>query len=383
MTTVIQRQELSPETQVLLLLARTELAPEELAACRELLLSHRQSFDWGYLLDQAARHKVLPLIGSHFVTHKLDEDASGATLVPYGWVFDSVYFANQTRYQAQAAEFGMVLTELARSGVEHAVRKGPVISETLYRDPGLRRMSDLDILVARGDAEALHDVLTRCGYTQGKVSADGKSIEPFSRQTRLFWKLNVDNELPYVKLTDRVDVRGYFVDLCLDIFQRHDADELNTRMLLGRRLPAQLCGVQSFALALEDQFIDLCLHLHLQATARHWIAGDVDLQLLKFLDVALASQALTAAGQWAAVQRRVAETGSAAGVYYALHYTAMLYPDAVGEQVLAPLRPAELDYLDEYGEPDGEVSKWREPFVQRLFSARRSALMEGRSNVPL
>ncbi len=382
MTTPLQGQ-LSLEARVLLLLARTRLQPADLAECREILLSHRDDFDWGHFLDQAARHKVLPLIGSHFVAHRMDEDSTGATLIPYGWLFDSVYFANKTRNEAQFAEFGAVLAELAGSGVPHAVRKGPVVTEALYQDPGLRRMYDLDILVARADVDALDEVLTRCGYVQGKQSADGKSIEPFSRQTRMFWKLNVPNELPYVKLSDRADVRLFCVDLCLDIFQRKDTGELDTRMLLSRRVPAQLCGAQSFALAPEDQFIDLCLHLYKEATARHYISGDVDLQLLKFLDVALASEAVTAAGGWPGVHRRVIDTDSAAGVYYALHHTALLYPEAVSEEVLAPIRPADLAYLDEYGAVDGSVQRWQEPFVQRLFNARRSALMEGRSSVPL
>jgi hypothetical protein len=384
MTTFTDSQELAPEIRVLLLLARPEPSPEDVAVCREILLAHLDDFDWGYFVDQAAQHKVLPIVGRHFVVNQLDKRPNGAgLLVSYGWVFDSVYFANKTRNETLFAEYGVVLAELARSGVEHAVRKGPVVAEGLYRDPGLRRMYDLDILVARADVPALHAVLARHGYAQGKPAADGRSVKPFSRQTRLFWKVNIANELPYVKLSDRADVRLFCVDLCLDIFQREDTGELDTRMLLSRRVPMRLCGVQSFALAPEDQFIDLCLHLHKEATSRHYITSNVDLQLLKFLDVALASQAITAAGLWAAVQRRVAETGSAAGVYYALHYTALLYPDAVTEQVLAPLRPDDLGYLDEYGALDGSVRVWQEPFLRRLFHPRRSSLMEGSSTVPL
>ncbi len=371
-----------PELVLLLTLAHTQVSADDIADCRVLLQEHRDSFDWGLFIDQASRHKVLPLIGRNMAVHRLHHSTDGVPLVPYRWLFESVYYANRRRNEELAREFGKVFTALNSAGLPYAVRKGPVITESLYPDPGMRRMYDLDILVEREDARHIGRALSACGYEQGRLSEDGTAVEPFTRKTQAFWRLHVNNELPFIKpsLDPAVDV--FSIDLCLDLFQKHARGNLTTAEVLGRRIPATLCDSASFALSPADQFVDLCLHLRKEATARYYMAAGVDLQISKFLDVALSCARLTATDQWKRVMTHARSTGTAESVYYAMFYTRFLYPEAVPEEQLAALGVEDLGFLEEYGAVDGKVGRWEKSFPERLFARERKSAAQGASAVP-
>jgi hypothetical protein len=61
-------------------------------------------------------------------------------------------------------EVHRVIDALRERGVRALAIKGPVLSEQLYGDPGLRSFSDIDLLVAREDAERGELVLVELGY---------------------------------------------------------------------------------------------------------------------------------------------------------------------------------------------------------------------------
>ncbi|RPK92144.1 MULTISPECIES: nucleotidyltransferase family protein [Streptomyces] len=369
---------LPAHARLLLALARPRLdaAHERLARS----LADRNDLDWGAFLDAAARHKLLPLVGRHVFTNRLDRDREGLKGFPYGWVFTTSYLGNRVRNQALADDFGRVFRELGEAGVRHAVRKGFSLAEGEYGDPALRRINDVDLLVDRDDVPRAHEVLERLGYVQGKLAEDGEQVVPFSRKTQIFWRVNLSNQLPYRKAGNRPDVPEFNVDLCHDIFQKKSGVSAPARELLDRSVPMVLCGAPTWVPEPADRLLDLCSHLHKEATSLQFIEDSVDLQISKFLDVAL-----VAAGYdeevWRAFLVRVEEYEAGPIAYYALHFTAELYPDAVPPEVLAALRPEDTTYLDQYGTFDGQTARWALPFLGRLFDIGRGDDSE-RSNVP-
>lgn len=370
------------EIDLLLSLARVNVTDSAIEHCRRLLQEHRDSFDWGFFLDQAGRHKVLPLVGRHVMRHRLHHGADEIPLVPYRSVYAWAYLGNKRRNSVLAREFGRCMERLRDAGVRFAVRKGPVLGEQLYGDPGLRSMADLDVLVERKDTERIGEVLQECGFVQGRPSSDGTAIEPFERSTQVFWRMHVNNELPYVKLGDGEDVEHFAVDLCLDLFQQRSDGALPVAEVLDRRVPMKLCGTDSFGLAPEDQFLDLCLHFHKEASSRSYIEAGVDLQLLKFLDLALACVALSESGHWVSFIEQARQAGAIESVYYTLFHVSLVYPDMVPGDRLEALRPDNRHFLDEYGQVDGHIGTWQVPFADRLFSRDRRAMVQGASSVP-
>jgi hypothetical protein len=370
------------EHKLLLWLARVDPQEDRLQACRELLDEHAVDFDWGLFLDQAARHRILPLIARNLLRHHLHLSDRGLARVPYQWLFESVYYGNRSRNRVLADAFGNVIRELNSAGIRYAVRKGPVIIERLYRDPGLRRMSDLDLLVEREAAPEIGSLLKGIGYTQGRVSQNGQAVEEYSRTARIFWRMNVNNELPYVKMANLDNIQAFHVDLCLNIFQPLSESSAEVVDLLDRRISTVVCGENSYALAVEDQFIDLCAHLHKEATTLFYIEEGTDLHVVKFLDVALSYADLQDRGAWPSVRRQVGDYHAERSVYYALHHAALLYPDLVPRAGFEELRPADCRYLDEFGELDGKPQMWSSSFLDRLFDARRRFDAQDGTSIP-
>ncbi|MFD9498167.1 nucleotidyltransferase family protein [Streptomyces sp. NPDC060035] len=363
----LQRQ----ETELLLLLADLQLSAERVELCRKLLTDSGPRLDWGFFVDQAARHRLLPLVARNILRHGLHRVAQGPSPIPYHWLYIFVYYGNRDRNRILAGEFGKVIRGLNASGLAYAIRKGPVLGEHLYGDVGLRPVSDLDVIVEREHADAAGSVLSDLGYIQGKLSADGERIEPFTRRTKVFWQLNVPIELPYQKISGHDGIESFIVDICSDIFQTRPNGARLTGGLLARRSTVPLCGEQGSALAPEDQFIDLCVNLHMEATSLYYVTEGGDMEVLKFLDVSLGCRRISADSQWPTVRKRAEELGVVESVYYALHHTELLYPASVPAAELEALRPDDCGYLDEYGQFEGKAERWQQPFLQRLFDARR------------
>ncbi|MFD0530445.1 nucleotidyltransferase family protein [Kitasatospora arboriphila] len=317
----------------------------------------------------------------HVDRYRLDRKTEGSAGFPYPWVFTTAYLGNRTRNLALADEFGRVFDELAAAGVRFAVRKGFSLGEGEYHDPALRRIADLDVLVDRADAQAADKVLARLGYVQGRLAEDGERIEPYNRETQIFWRMNLSNQLPYRKTASRPDISDFNVDICHDIFQKKSGISASAAELLDRAVPATLCGTAATVPAPDDRLLDLCSHLHKEATSLHFVEDRQDLQLSKFLDLALVAGASTAE-DWERFLERVRGFGAEPIAYYALHFTAQLYPEAVPAGVLDALRPEDTAYLEQYGALDGQTAQWQEPFLLRLFDSGRHTAGTA-SNVPL
>ncbi|MEW2282841.1 nucleotidyltransferase domain-containing protein [Streptomyces cyaneofuscatus] len=379
---VSESPQLRPEIELLLLLADLDIDESRVAACRARLADYGREFDWGFFVDQAARQRLLPLVGRNIIHHGLHRAARGPSLIPYPGLYIFTYHGNKSRNVSLVDEFGKALIALNDSGLRYAIRKGPVLGERIYGDMGLRPMGDLDVMVEKGDTAAAGAVLRDLGYVQGKLALDGQRIEPFSRGTRTFWRLSMPVELPYQKMCGRDGIDTFVVDICTNIFQTRRDGAQFTNGLLERRIGGPLCGEQSFTLAPEDEFLDLCANLHMKATALYYVTEGGDLDVLKFLDIALVCRRISEADKWPAVRQRAKDLGVVESVYYAMHHAALLYPDAVPTAELSALRPDDCGYLDEYGAIEGEPQRWSRPFLQRLFDPRRTDEVKASSPTP-
>lgn len=371
-----------PEVRVLLLLARPEPTEAQRTEARGLIEDNLATFDWGLVLDLATRHNVLQIVGKHFSDVRFYYFPDRRVIVPHWWVFCAAYQANSIRNESLSAEYGQVLSRLNDTGVRYAVRKGAALGEHVYTDRALRRTSDLDVLINRSDAHQVAAVLNELGYEQGRIAPDGRSVQTLSRQAQGFWRLHVNNALPFHRIPGRSDIPYFGVDMCFDLFQRRSGSSAPVGELLDRATEVDLCGVPSFMLSLPDQLIDTCAHLFKEATNLYYIEHERDLQLSKFLDVALLAGRVTQAGAWEQTVTRVREYNAVQQIYFALHYTAQVFPDTVDPAVLDDLRPSDCSYLDQYGGGGHEVFQWETPFFERLFDRERRSRAAARSNVP-
>ncbi|MDI5970993.1 nucleotidyltransferase family protein [Streptomyces sp. SL13] len=379
------RADSSPERladELLLTLARPRLTQEVCARVRDVLGTHGAGLDWGRFVDLAGRHGVLPLVGRNLIRHRLAQSDEGRPLAPYRWIYSYAYEGNRRRNQALADEYAKVLRAVDDAGIAYAIRKGQPLVDTVYGDPGARRVGDLDLLLRRDTLARVADALTDLGYAQGRQSQNGERIEPFDRRTQLFWRTKLTNvALPFVKLSHRDDVELFIIDPCTSLFQVSSGVEADVGDFLDRRVRRTVYGEPSFVMDRTDQLIDACVQLHVEATTLYYIEIGKDLTLLKFLELA---ELLRAADEDVAEEfrRRVDVYDCAGSVAWALHHTALLYPDAVPAALADGFPVADAATLDEYGAFDGQVHRWESDFTTRLFDPARNKDVTARSNVP-
>lgn len=107
-------------------------------------------------LDDAA-NRLLPLLYRQLEAVHLDDPE-----VPR---LRGIYRYHWCRNQLLLAELRELLAALHGAGIEVMLLKGAALIERYYRDPGLRPMSDLDLMVPLAAMDAACAVLTRLGWT--------------------------------------------------------------------------------------------------------------------------------------------------------------------------------------------------------------------------
>lgn len=373
---------LSPEAQLLLALSRLRLTAAAQERVHEFLTTCGKGLDWSVFIDQACRHGVLPLVGRNLIKLRLAHTADGRALVPYRWIYSFVYEGNRRRNLALGDEYSKVIRGLAAAGIDYAIRKGPVLTEGVYHDLGLRRMGDFDLLMRRESLPAFAALVEELGYQQGHLSRNAEQVVPFDRRTQLVWRVNLPNStLPFLKPAQRDDVEAFVLDPCFDLFQPRSGITVDPGELLARALDTTAFGEPARMLDPVDQIIDLCAQLHVEATTLIYIELGKDLTILKFLDLVELLRLLPEERLKTFVNR-VREYGCADSVFYALHHAAEVYPDDVAPELVTEFEPADPDFVNVYGVLDEKPHRWDRSFAARLFDPRRWQSLTERSTVP-
>lgn len=367
---------LRPEARLLLAAAVPRWGPASAHAVLEWLDAD-VSMDWAYFLDQTLCQQVICMVGRNFDRYLPRHKVA----LPHPWIYSAAYEANSRRNRSLFVEFGRILRALNEREVRYAVRKGPSLCARVYDDPGIRRMSDLDLLIERESLDDAVGILTDLGYAQGVPSATGDRVVAHERKTRLFWAVHLNNALPFLKPTTEPEVRWFEVDLCLDLFQKRSAGRVEVGAVLERARPAVICGEPSFALDPLDQLLDICLHLYKEATSYLSITQGRDLMLVRFIDV-VESIRVTAQADLDRLPQYGRDLGAERELYFALYHAGLLYPDAVPADLVKQLDPRDRGYLDEYGALEGRTRRWRQGFLDRLFNPDRWTELPGPSSIP-
>jgi hypothetical protein len=374
---------LRPEASLLMALARPRLTSAAQENIHDFLAVSGADLDWGLFLDQACRHGVLPLAGRNLMRYRLVHSAEGRTLAPYRWIYSYAYEGNRRRNIALADEYAKVVRALNMVGLAYAIRKGPVLTEGVYRDPGSRRLSDLDVLLHPQSFPKFAAIADELGYEQGHLSRNAEHVVPFDRETQLVWQVALANSpLPFLKPAHRDDVEVFVLDPCFSLFQSRSGIPANVGDFLARSVDTTTFGEPARMLDPVDQVIDCCVQLHVEATTLMYIEMGKDLMVLKFLDLVELLRGLSGE-DCTALSARVQHYGLGEIAFYALYHAALLYPDDVPSDLVAEFDSGDPEFLETYGVLDDHRQRWDRSFAERLFDARRGQSLTPHSTVPV
>lgn len=137
--------------------ARIEGHAEQYARLRRCALAVN---DWRLLLNEAAQQGLTPLLVRHL-------EASQSTYP--AWVRRSFHLIKKQHRRRAELYQQVLLTVLdlfAKNGLRCLVLKGSVLAHTLYPEPALRPMRDIDLFVRKAEADHAQNLLITKGFVQ-------------------------------------------------------------------------------------------------------------------------------------------------------------------------------------------------------------------------
>jgi hypothetical protein len=237
------RENLTPEQELLVQAARIHLDDRAGSRLKELLVTN---LDWGRILSDADHFGLQPLLLRHLHAGNL----AAKMPVAVKNVLEGKTRTAAIRSLTISAQIRRILETMHKKRIPIVLLKGAFLAHTLYGDPALRPMSDIDILCREKDLNKVREALMRMGiYRQGCAQS------PYHEQ--LFGSSR--SHLPSF-----FDLSGK--NMKLEVHVSIIPRELrNPRFMDGvwkEVSRSSLDGIPFFHLSPEHQLIHLCLHLY-------------------------------------------------------------------------------------------------------------------------
>jgi hypothetical protein len=254
---VFASRHLPPEVRLLLRCVRWPSAEDDWAAIRTLAAVEKM--DWKYVLSLCGHHRVTPLVYRAL-------SSSGAVL-PSATIATLKRAATQNALSAFAylAETRRLCDLLQQAGIEVRVLKGVPLSQRIYRDPAVRDVGDIDLLIEAGKAETADHVLLADGFRRN---------DPMARLTprrRRSWSKH-GKDYTY-RASDEND---FEVDLHWRLFRNpHMPGNTLADTSAASNERMQLGDTALTVLPLDRNFLYLCVHGALDGWSRFKSLVDV------------------------------------------------------------------------------------------------------------
>jgi len=196
--------------------------------------------DWEYFAEQAIHNGLGPVIYKNFSVNNLSANIPSDIFSK----FKQSYYRSLSRNMVLYDHFKNVIKAITAEGIEVIALKGIYLSEAIYRDIGLRQMTDIDLLVKKEDAEKCRNILIKIGHVNTELDT-AEFMKDFLYQKHLppLVKNGVSVEL-------HTHVQIEYSDIAIDI-----DDYWN------RSFKMQIAGVDVNILSHEDLIQHLCLHI--------------------------------------------------------------------------------------------------------------------------
>ncbi|MGX1468196.1 putative nucleotidyltransferase-like protein [Bacillus sp. 153480031-1] len=361
MRAVLDQSTLSNEQRLLLLSSRIQLNEQEEESIRALL---KDGIDMPKLIGLASRHKVLQLMTPHLI--RLDDEKNITTT--YKFLLHYHYIGNRQKNVERLKEFKRLLQTFRNAKLKAVPLKGAILTPLVYKDYGLRMMSDLDFLIHPDDRKNASSLLKKEGFIIGKYDWAADQEIPIEREEEMMWRINAGNLYSHIKRSGEDFLKVHRVDFSYDVELKKNYEATNALLDAAEEKPFFQTDV--YLLQPLDFLIHLAFHLYKEATNVQYVYLHADLNLIKFCDVREYVMFAEEHNQldWHALQERAKELGAEKALFYTFTFLDLLYQTNYIDE-LKQLDMSDQSFLEAYGENDFGSSKiWKKSFIERFFS---------------
>jgi hypothetical protein len=359
----------TPEQRALILL--TLLGDDVAQADHDGLLS--RPLDWHWIMMQAVKHRVLPLVWDALKSGQLLGQVMRSSGFPRLWATYATQldWINREKNRIFLDNVERLFEMLAGAGVRAACLKGGALVGTIYH-AGNRRMHDVDIVVAREHQATVTALLARLGYQQGVYDPVNATISPMSQRKLRFWSFH-NHVLPHFYLPTGIDHCPYFkLSVGFDFFDPADKYRVTSEEVVAdavRKKP----GSAIFVPGDYHMLINLCAHIYREGVSASYARAADNFSLIKFCDLRSFLRHREGQLDRDEIRRRVTSANLQQPFYFALHYVTMVYGDEVCARWQSLLKPDDDLFLKEI--VDGKRrAVYDRPFAERLFETKSVVL---------
>jgi hypothetical protein len=267
---------LGPEWATLELLARGIVDHTERQMFCDLLVS--DTLDWGELLEQAVRHKMLPMLACHVISSELRFEVPTAIYQH----LQSALEWNRWQIELFRRESARVGQKLADCGIQFVVTKGMAFESSLYAGLGTRYMNDIDFMIAPRDRDAVMAAMKQLGFRPFFEWAKDPRREEISS------RLNPDHLPKFVRDVNQPGVRTINVDIANSLTWTKSPFDAPVEEALTNPVSQPVPGMTGVSLPCfrpTYQFLFTVLHLFREAWLQKFVEMGSDVGLMKFADV--------------------------------------------------------------------------------------------------
>lgn len=188
------------------------------------------------LMRLVDRHRVAPLVLDGLVVAGIEPPEALARRAA----------GDKRRALALLVEGRTLLATLQQAGIAAMILKGPLLSENLYGDPGMRQCADLDLLVDEADFHRARDILGEQGYRLA-------GHEPPWAEPRMGLWRRAAKDLTLVRAGDRITLELHYRLMAVPGL-------LPDLSLADAQARIALAGTSYRSFADADLFAYLCTH---------------------------------------------------------------------------------------------------------------------------
>ncbi len=231
---------LSSENKLLVYCARMTMNEDITYNVKEIL---NRGLNWDYIIEKSRRHGIQSLL--YWNLNRTD----GGKNVPKEVMakLKKMYYENAARNMLLYDELGTVLRALKDDGVDVISLKGAFLAEAVYRNIGLRPMSDIDLLIKKEDLHKVKKELARLGYST--------PVYPTHLHEKIQNQLQ-NNEVHYINQGKKI-----MIDMHWGIVPSIIPFQVDINKFWENAQPVKIAGIETLMPAPEDSLLHLCLHL--------------------------------------------------------------------------------------------------------------------------
>lgn len=302
----MNRREIANEYKLIFLCARFDVNDYIQQEIKELLSA---SIDWNKIIEVCTYQQILPFLYYNLskinLQHMLPEDAF--------LIMENYYYSNLNRNVILEKEIFAILKLTNRSGVNVIPFRGFNLIQTLYNNPALRIMNDIDILIKRNGFQKTRDILVQLGYEENTEDNFTQNQQKYNFVFSKKLSLNISLVIePHYSLAP---ARPY---------------QINLPYLWERAQIKTIKGQKLSCLSEEDTFLSLALHLR-----RHTLR-----LLLKFIvDIAELLNANQNTLDWAYIEKSAKENRIITPIYLSLYLSKDLLKTPISPKIFNAFRP--------------------------------------------